>query len=150
MTVRQLPYAAFPASPPRPSQAWRPAILGVRWFVRDFAIVLAVIGVYFLLRGAAPDRFDLSVRVTNRLIAFEQRLHVFWEPENPAVVHPVALVKGVRQLRLCVHALSRAGRRRAWLWFRNRESFLFMRNVMFVSMVIGLVFYYACRRRRPG
>jgi hypothetical protein len=37
----------------------------------------------------------------------------------------------------------------AWLWWRGRERFLFMRNVMFVSMVIGVVFYYALPAAPP-
>ena len=31
----------------------------------------------------------------------------------------------------------------AWIWFRDRRDFVFLRNVMFVSMAIGVVFYYA-------
>ena len=149
MTVRQMSYAAFPASRPRPSQAWRQATLGVRWFARDFAIVLAVIGVYFLLRGAAPDRLGFSVQVTNGLIAFEQRLGVFWEPE---IQEWSIRSHWSKEFANFVYAymhfpvLAAVG---AWLWFRNRQGFLFMRNVMFISMVMGLVFYYAVPAAPP-
>ncbi|MGD9893673.1 MAG: phosphatase PAP2 family protein, partial [Dehalococcoidia bacterium] len=30
----------------------------------------------------------------------------------------------------------------AWLWWKGRERFVFMRNEMFISMVIGVAFYY--------
>jgi hypothetical protein len=141
--------AAFPASRPCPSLPWRPGILGARWFARDFAIVLAVIGLYFLLRGAAPDRLDFSVQVTSGLIAFEQRLGVFWEPdiqEWSIRSHWTKEFANFVYAYMHFPVLAAVG---AWLWFRNRESFLFMRNVMFISMVIGLVFYYAVPAAPP-
>ncbi len=149
MTIRQATYAAFPAGRPRPSQAWHPTILGARWFARDFAIVLAVIGVYFLLRGAAPDRLGFSVQVTSALISFEQRLGVFWEPEIQEWSirsHWSKEFANFVYAYLHFPVLAVVG---GWLWFRNRQSFLFMRNVMFISMVIGLVFYYAVPAAPP-
>jgi len=149
VTVRQVTCAAFPASRLCPSLPWRPGILGARWFARDFAIVLAVIGLYFLLRGAAPDRLDFSVQVTSGLIAFEQRLGVFWEPdiqEWSIRSHWTKEFANFVYAYMHFPVLAAVG---AWLWFRNRESFLFMRNVMFISMVIGLVFYYAVPAAPP-
>lgn len=142
MTTRPVPFGAFPSGRPGNPQAWRPAVLGVGWFARDFAIVLAVIGVYFLLRGAAPDRLDFSVRVTNHLIHVERRMGVFWEPtiqEWSIRSHAVKEFANFVYAYLHFPVLAAVG---AWLWFRNRPAFVFMRNVMFVSMVIGLAFYY--------
>ena len=136
MTMRTLPVARPLQWPAAPRIAW------LALFGRDLGIVLAVIGVYFLGRGIAPTRVDFSLEVTERLIAFEQWLNIFWEPQIQewsirhhwsqeaanfiyAYLHfPVLAVVGV------------------WLWFKGRDRFVFMRNVMFVSMVIGLVFYY--------
>lgn len=142
MAVRQIPYASFPAARRSGASVPRAIIDGARAFGRDFGIVLGVIGVYFLLRGAAPDRLAFSVEVTQQLVAIEKAMRMFWEPTIQeysirwywlkefanfvyAYMHfPVLLVVGV------------------WLWFRDRSAFRFMRNVMFVSMAIGLVFYY--------
>src|SRR4051812_1305453 len=49
-------------------------------FGRDFAVVITVIGVYFLLRAQAPGNDSFAVALTAHLVDFEQRLHVFWEP----------------------------------------------------------------------
>lgn len=149
MTVRQVPLGAFPSSRPRTPRVWQPAVLGAGWFARDFAIVLAVIGVYFLLRGAAPDRLDFSVQVTNHLIHFERRMGLFWEPtiqEWSIRSHAVKEFANFVYAYLHFPVLALVG---AWLWFRNRPAFLFMRNVMFVSMVIGLLFYYAVPAAPP-
>jgi hypothetical protein len=144
-----VPFGAFPSNRPRTRPAWQPAVLGAGWFARDFAIVLAVIGVYFLLRGAAPDRLDVSVRVTNHLIHFERRMGIFWEPaiqEWSIRSHATKEFANFVYAYLHFPVLALAG---GWLWFRNRESFLFMRNVMFISMLIGLVFYYAVPAAPP-
>lgn len=144
MTVRQLS-AARPSPPTRLSTrpGWFPA------FVRDFAIVLAVLGVYFLLRGLAPTRADFAMQVTNVIVDFERSIGLFWEPE----IQEVSLrSEAVKEAANFVYAyghfpvLAAVG---VWLWFRGRHHFLFMRDVMFVSMVIGLVFYYAVPAAPP-
>src|SRR5690606_38203860 len=62
---------------PRTLAIQRAAIL----FAKDFAILVAVIGVYFLLRGIAPTRIEASVATTNVLIDIERSLGLFWEPQ---------------------------------------------------------------------
>ena len=71
MAVRQIQYASFPAARSGGASFPRAALAGTRLFARDFAVVLGVIGVYFLLRGAAPDRLSFSVEVTKQLVAAE-------------------------------------------------------------------------------
>lgn len=121
----------------RRSLAWAPA------FGRDAAIVLAVIGVYFLLRGLAPTRMDSSVALTNDLVAFEKATYTFWEPtiqEWSMKSHWVTELANFTYAYLHFPVLAAVG---AWLWFRDRSRFTFLRNVMFISMVFGLFFYYA-------
>ena len=122
-----------------------------RWplFLRDAALVLAVIGVYFLARGIAPERVEASVTVTRQLIAFEQALHIFAEPEiQEASIRSHAVKEAANFIYAYLHfpVLAVVG---VWLWWRGRDRFLFMRNVMFVSMVIGVVFYYALPAAPP-
>jgi hypothetical protein len=122
-----------------------------RWpiFLRDAVLVLAVIGVYFLLRGLAPDRVADSVAVTRRLIAFERALHIFAEPQiQEASIRSHAVKEAANFIYAYLHfpVLAVVG---VWLWWRGRDRFLFMRNVMFVSMVIGVIFYYALPAAPP-
>jgi hypothetical protein len=121
----------------RHSLAWAPA------FGRDAAIELSVIGLYFLLRGLAPTRIDASVALTNHLVATEKTLHVFWEPQVQdwsLRAHWIQELANFTYAYLHFPVLAVVG---AWLWFRDRSRFVFLRNVMFTSMVIGLFFYYA-------
>ena len=142
MAVRQIPYASFPAARSGGASFPRAALLTARTFSRDFAIVLSVVGVYFLLRGAAPDRLGFSVEVTTHLVAFERQLGVFWEPaiqEWSIRFHVLKEFANFTYAYLHFPVLIAVG---AWLWTRDRNAFRFMRNVMFISMVFGLVFYW--------
>ncbi|MCC7364743.1 MAG: phosphatase PAP2 family protein [Dehalococcoidia bacterium] len=143
MTIRTMSAARPLPFPAAARLAWVPS------FGRDFGIVLAVIGVYFLGRGIAPTRIDFSVAVTEQLIAFEQSINIFWEPqvqEWSLRHHAVQEAANFVYAYLHFPVLALVG---AWLWVRGRERFLFMRDVMFVSMVIGLVFYYAVPAAPP-
>ena len=142
MAVRHIPYASFPAARSGGASLPRAVVAGAKTFSRDFSLVLSVVGVYFLLRGAAPDRLDFSVEVTEFLIAFERQLGVFWEPqiqEWSIQFHAVQEFANFTYAYLHFPVLAVVG---AWLWTRDRDAFRFMRNVMFISMAFGLVFYW--------
>ncbi len=142
MAIRQIPFASFPAARSGGASLPRAAVAGAKTFSRDFAVVLSVVGVYFLLRGAAPDRLALSVEVTKFLVAFERELGVFWEPqiqEWSIQFHALKEFANFTYAYLHFPVLIVVG---AWLWTRDRDAFRFMRNVMFISMAFGLVFYW--------
>lgn len=142
MAIRQIPYSAFPGSRAGRLSLPRGVVESAGRFSRDFGVVLSVIGVYFLLRGAAPDRLAYSVDVTRHLVGFEKALHIFWEPKVQELSIRVYAVKEFANFTyayLHFPVLLVVG---AWLWFRDRNAFRFMRNVMFISMVIGLLFYW--------
>lgn len=118
-------------------------------FARDFSAVVFVIGVYFVLRGQAPANDGFAVNITTHLVAFEKSFHIFWEPtiqEWSIRYHPVQEFANGIYAYAHFPVLAIVG---AWLWFRGRDRFIFMRNTMFISMVIGLVFYYALPAAPP-
>jgi len=142
MAICPIPYTAFPGSRASRLPVPRAFLIRAGHFSRDFGVVLAVIGVYFLLRGAAPDRLGYSVDVTRHLVSFEKTLHVFWEPTVQELsIRSYAVKEFANFTYAYLHfpVLAVVG---AWLWWRDRAAFRFMRNVMFASMVIGLVFYW--------
>jgi hypothetical protein len=136
MSIRQLPRpASFPLATPR----WRRLIRRFTW---DWVVVLGTILVYFLLRGQAGGDINFALQVTEDLIELEKRLDIFWEP---AIQQASLQWHWVQEFANFVYAylhfpvLIAVG---VWLWVRNRHRFLFMRNVMFISMVFGLLTYY--------
>ena len=141
MAVRSFPAPRFAPVGPAVPVAGR--------FVRDFGIVLAVVGAYFLVRGLAPTRVDFAVTVTDHLIFIEQRLGIFWEAQIQEVsirYHAVQEVANFTYAYLHFPVLLAVG---VWLWSKDRQGFMFMRNVMFISMAIGVLFYYALPAAPP-
>src|SRR5581483_2467832 len=111
-------------------------------FGGDFAVIIVVMALYFLARGQAPTRVDESVGLTLRLIGLEKLLHVFVEPSLQHVSiehHWMQETANYVYAYLHFPVMAAVG---VWLWWRGRERFLFMRNVLFVSMGIGVAFYY--------
>jgi len=126
-------------------QRYRRGTRAARWgtFVRDAALLICVIAVYFLARGLAPTAPARSVALTTHLVGMEQALHIFAEPSIQQLsIRSHAIQEAANFIYAYLHfpVLAVVG---IWLWWRGRERFLFMRNVMFVSMIIGIFFYYA-------
>jgi len=118
-------------------------------FARDFGIVVGVILAYFVARGLAPTRIEESVALTNALIDLERASYVYWEPQMQdwsLRAHWIQELANFTYAYLHFPVLAAVG---AWLWFRDRRSFTFLRNVMFVSMAIGIVFYYTLPAAPP-
>lgn len=111
--------------------------------VRDFVPIVVVMLVYFWFRGQAPlgDR-QRAVDTTVRLIDFEKAIGVFREPSlQVATLHWDWTKELANYVYSYLHfpALAGVG---TWIWIRNRALFRTVRNTLFASMAIGLVFYY--------
>ena len=120
-----------------------------RLFARDFGIVVVVMVVYFILRGQAPGHDTFAFHFTDNLVKFEKWLHVFWEPD---IQKWSIKYHWSRETANFIYAyghfpaLATVG---VWLWFRGRNRFMLLRNTLFVSMVIGLLFYYTLPAAPP-
>ena len=137
MAIRQLP---IPPRLQKPRAFARPG--WARLFAKDWVITTGVVLVYFLLRGQADGDQELAMQVTRYLIDLEKATYTFWEP----TIQEVSIrLHWVQELANAVYAymhfpvLIAVG---LWLWIKRRSEFLFMRNVMFISMIFGLAFYY--------
>ena len=95
-----------------------------------------------LEEGQAGGDIQLALRVSDILIDIEKATFLFWEP----TIQQVSLqAHWIQEFANGVYAymhfpvLISVG---LWLWFKRRNEFIFMRNVMFISMAFGLLFYY--------
>ena len=144
MTVREFRTpASFAAGRPFTRLAWAAR------FVTDFAVVVTVILFYFLLRGQAGWDTHLAMRVTGYLVDFEKETRIFWEPQVQQISIRSHLVQEVANFVYAYAHFPVLAAVGAWLWFRGRHKFLFLRNVMFISMVIGLAFYFVLPAAPP-
>ena len=118
-------------------------------FARDWSVLIVAILVYFWLRALVPVNIPNAVAVTVHLIDFEKALHIFWEPRLQADSIRYDWLKEVANYTYSyLHFPALAGMG-LLLWFRNRRQFVLVRNTMYVSMVIGLVFYYVIPAAPP-
>lgn len=118
-------------------------------FARDWAVLILAVLVYFLLRARAPVDIPSAVDATVHLIDFEKKVGLFWEPDLQDFTMRWDWLKELANYTysyLHFPALIGMG---LLLWFRNRRQFVLMRNTMYVSMVIGLVFYYTIPAAPP-
>lgn len=114
---------------------------GAALFVRDFGPLVAVILVYFLLRGQIPVNVDRAVDLAVWLIDVEKRLHIFVEVDLQEATTGAGWSRELASFTYAyLHFPALAGLG-VWLWWSNRRAFVLVRNTMYVSMVIGLVVY---------
>jgi hypothetical protein len=110
-------------------------------FLATFGVIGAVMVVYFLLRGAIPDRPSYARDVTDVLIKIEKAIGLFQERRLQRWTtdgHFGSEIANFTYAYLHFPALIFCG---AVLWYRRPARFVWLRNTLFVSMVIGLVFY---------
>jgi len=148
MAVRTIPFPRQRQSG-QLSVAVSRAVHSASRFALDIAVALAVIGVYFLLRGAAPDRTGAAVALTNWLIDFEQALGIYVEPTVQELSIRSHLVKEAANFVYAYLHFPVLAVVAVWLRARDRARFRFVRNAMFVSMAFGLVFYYLAPAAPP-
>lgn len=112
-------------------------------FARDAIALLSIVAIYFILRGLAPERLDFAVVISEHIVAFEERIGIFWEPDiqHWSIQHHA--VQEVANFTYAYLHFPVLGVVAIWLWWKDRERFVFARNVMLISMLFGLVFYYA-------
>jgi hypothetical protein len=113
-----------------------------RRFCRDFGPLVAVFLVYFLLRAQAPVDVDRAVNLAVRFVDIEKSLGVFHEQGLQGATTGARWSRELANVTYAyLHFPVLAGMG-AWLWWRNPARFALVRNTMYVSMVIGLAFYY--------
>jgi hypothetical protein len=102
----------------------------------------AILVVYFLLRGIRPDATDDSVARSLHLIRLEQRLGVFQEATwQSAFIDHDWLISVANWIYAWGHypvLLAIA----LWLVVKDPIRFRFVRNVMFLSAVMGILSYW--------
>jgi hypothetical protein len=115
-----------------------------RWRLvsREILGTSAVLVVYFLLRGIRPEASEDSVARSLHLIRFEQRLGIFQEVSwQSAFIDHHWLISVANWIYAWGHypvLLAIA----LWLVIKDPLRFRFVRNVMLVSAVIGIVTYW--------
>lgn len=118
-------------------------------FAKDFGLVVGVMLVYFLLRALPPERPDYAASVTRVLIDIQRSLGLFVEPgwQSAALEHRWSRdLADALYTYLHFPVLALAG---VLAWLHSRRTWERTRDTLLISMVIGLVFYYALPAAPP-
>jgi hypothetical protein len=108
----------------------------------EIAGTVAIMVVYFLLRGIRPDNVESSVARSLTLIHFEERLGIFQEVRWQAAFLDY---DWAMQIANAVYAWGHYPVMFAiaiWLVLKDPIRFRFVRNVLLVSAIIGVVTYW--------
>lgn len=112
-----------------------------RLFLVEAALLVGLMLIYWLIRGAIPDRTADAFARADQIIHLEQRLGFFWESGwQEHILGNRTLIDIANGIYLYGHLpiLIMAG---IWLYMQNRERYRIYRNALLISACVGLVLY---------
>jgi hypothetical protein len=119
----------------------RKALRELRRFFVEAVLLVGLMVIYWLIRGALPERTADAFARANHIIHIEQRLGIFWEYGwQEHIIGNRALVDIVNGIYLYGHLplLVLSG---IWIYVQSRERYRVYRNALLISAVIGLFIY---------
>jgi hypothetical protein len=113
----------------------------LRHFVVEAALLVGLMIIYWLIRGAIPERTAAAFARADQIIHLEQRFGFFWESGwQEQILDNRLLVDVANGIYLYGHLpiLIVAG---IWIYMQNRERYRTYRNALLISACLGLFFY---------
>ncbi|MCJ7490818.1 MAG: phosphatase PAP2 family protein [Dehalococcoidia bacterium] len=127
-------------SPLRRTKAKR-ILREARLFLVEAALLVGLMLIYWLIRGAIPERTADAFARADQIIHLEQRLGFFWESGwQEHILGNRTLVDISNGIYLYGHLpiLIVAG---IWIYTQSRERYRIYRNALLISACVGLFFY---------
>ncbi len=119
----------------------RKVLRELRLFFVEAVLLVGLMVIYWLIRGALPERTADAFARADHIIRIEQRLGIFWESGwQEHIIGSRALVDIVNGIYLYGHLplLVASG---IWIYVQSRERYRVYRNALLISAVIGLFIY---------
>ena len=145
-------------SPPRSRAVSVSSVNKVEWY-RDphrlrtagieLAITVALMVLYFLIRGQRPDDVDAAVARSLAIVHFEQQVGIFAEVRWQEFFLPHEPIMKVANFIYAWGHYPVMAAIAVWLALKDASRFRFMRNVMLVSALIGIASYYVLPAAPP-
>ncbi len=113
----------------------------VRLFFFEAAFLVGLMLIYWIIRGALPERTADAFGRAYQIIHFEQRFGFFWESGwQEHIIGDRAIVDIVNGIYLYGHLPLLIGCG-VWIYVQSRERYHVYRNALLISAVIGLFIY---------
>jgi len=117
------------------------ALRELRLFFFEAVLLVGLMLVYWIIRGALPERTTDAFGRAYQIIHFEQRFGFFWESGwQEHIIGDRALVDIVNGIYLYGHLPLLVGCG-IWIYVQSRERYRVYRNALLISAVIGLFIY---------
>lgn len=117
------------------------ALRELRRFLAEAVLLVGLMLIYWLMRGAVPERAAAAFSRANHIINIEQRLGIFvelrWQAHilgNRTLVDIANWIYLYGHLPLLILAAI-------WIYLHNRGRYRIYRNALLISACIGLVIY---------
>ncbi len=138
-------------STPRPVDSVEWYRDGRRWRVVGFelGLTVALMAIYFLIRGQRPDDVDSAVARSLAIVHFEQQIGIFNEVRWQEFFLPHDWLMKVANFIYAWGHYPVMAAIAVWLVIKDPSRFRFMRNVLLVSAVIGIAAYYVLPAAPP-
>jgi len=105
------------------------------------ATLVALYGVYELIRGGGNATLSAARSHTDSIVSFERHLHVFDEQSLQNAAHAVPALPSVLGVAYVVLHFVGTTAFIVWMYRRHRDHFAFVRNTLIASTAIGLAIY---------
>lgn len=139
MAVRESEYSP---SPSRAAARVVPVAKSLALYGIEMTAFLVFFAVYFLLRGIAPDRLDVSTANALTIVDMERALHIFWEPawQREAMQSDTAVQFGnFMYMYMHIPFLVVFG---FFIFHADRRKHRVIRNAILLSAFVGIPFYH--------
>ncbi|MGD0766008.1 MAG: phosphatase PAP2 family protein, partial [Dehalococcoidia bacterium] len=114
---------------------------GLRRFLVEAVLLVGLMLIYWVMRGAVPERAADALNRANHIVHIEEKLGIFVELRWQAhIIGNRALVDLANWIYLYGH-LPLLILAAIWIYVKNRERYRIYRNALLISAGIGLVIY---------
>jgi membrane-associated phospholipid phosphatase len=111
--------------------------------LRQVILFCGAYWLYRIVRGLVDGRTAAAFDNARELVAFEQGLHAFFEPQVQAFAEAHHLIIDFASWTYVNSHFVITTLTLAWIYLRRNERFYFVRNMFMVAMGIALILYVA-------
>src|SRR2546421_6432611 len=125
----------------RPPSSLRSLVSSPHRGLVEGATLVALYGVYELIRGGGNATLAAARAHTDSIVGFERHLHVFGEQSLQNAAHSVPALPSLLGAAYVILHFVGTTTFIVWMYRRHREHFAFVRNTLIAATAIGLSIY---------
>ena len=125
----------------RPSPSLRGLVSSPHRGLVEGATLVALYGVYELIRGGGNASLSLAQSHTDSIVSIERHFHIFGERALQNAAHAVPALPSLLGVAYVVLHFVGTTAFLVWMYRKHRDRFAFVRNTLIAATAIGLSIY---------